>query len=97
MTGKSDEKVLSERKNALTAIQSIYPENEIDLIDNFIADFKGDYIERVGETVKLLSQADIVIFTEDWALSKGCRIEHFVCQECEVPFFVINNLSNQGE
>ena len=96
MTGKPDNEILAEREVCLTFLKTMYPEHEISLIDNFIPDFKGKYIERIGETVKLLAQADIIVFTEDWEKSTGCRIEHYCCEECNIPFCIINNLSAEG-
>ena len=41
---------------------------------------------RLGRSIQILGQADLVIFTDDYATANGCRIEKHVCQTYEIPF-----------
>ena len=43
-------------------------------------EYSGDYFDRVHiaphETIKLMSEADVVFFCNGWHTSRGCQIEH---------------------
>lgn len=40
----------------------------------------------LGNSIQLLSEADLVVFATAWHYARGCRIEHRVCEEYNIPF-----------
>lgn len=42
--------------------------------------------EALGESIADMGNADIVYFAEGWDLSRGCKIEHLVCEEYGIPY-----------
>ncbi len=84
MKSKSTEQVKQEMSKLFESIKTTLPEAE--LIDSVIegADSdiaaKGDSIGiwYLGESLKMLSEADIVFFAEGYQEFRGCRLEKFV-------------------
>jgi hypothetical protein len=77
MCGKSDEQILEEREKAV-ALCKKYLGDEIEVIDSFKQGVSVDDnpLWYLGESIKLLSQADYAFFCEGWDDSRGCIIEH---------------------
>jgi hypothetical protein len=77
MRGKSDEQILEEREKAV-ALCKKYLGDEIEVIDSFKQGVSVDDnpLWYLGESIKLLSQADYAFFCEGWDDSRGCIIEH---------------------
>lgn len=87
MRGKTDEEILAVRAQAIQSAERVLGE-EVEVIDSF---FKGavgpsTVLSRplwfLGESLKLLSGADVAYFVEGWEAARGCRIEH----ECAVEY-----------
>lgn len=87
MRGKTDEEILAVRAQAIQSAERVLGE-EVEVIDSF---FKGAAVPPtvlsralwfLGESLKLLSGADVAYFTDGWEAARGCRIEH----ECAVEY-----------
>lgn len=78
MNGKTNEEILDERNKAA----ALYPLAEI--VDSFFRDapHDADPLWYLGESIKLIGEADVVYFCEGWEKARGCRIEH----ECSVAY-----------
>jgi hypothetical protein len=61
-----------------------------DLIDNFLKTvpdgIKNVRVWCLGDSIRLMSTADLVIFAPGWDEARGCRVEHKVCEEYGIPF-----------
>lgn len=82
MRGLTDKQILEKRAQILGKVKNIIP-GDIELIDSFIEDYPGETEKHIpvwylGESLKFLSQADIVFFGEGWKDARGCKIEHEV-------------------
>lgn len=44
-------------------------------------------IWHLGESIKLLDKADLVIFSNDYDKAKGCKVERKLCQLYGIPYF----------
>lgn len=75
MRGKSDEEIKEERERAIKLCKK-YLGNDIEILDSFIEGAKDNPLWYLGESIKVLSQADYAFFCEDWEDSRGCIIEH---------------------
>lgn len=38
-------------------------------------------LKMLGESIKIMSEADIVIFMKGWENGRGCKIEHECCKQ----------------
>ena len=61
-----------------------------DLIDSFVKTvpegIKNNSVWCLGDSIRLMATADLVIFAPGWEEARGCRIEHKVCEEYGIPF-----------
>lgn len=82
MRDKTDEQIKAERTKAvLEVMKQIKP---IEVIDSFFeqAPTEATPLWYLGESIKLLGEADVVYFCKDWEKYNGCTIEH----ECAVRY-----------
>lgn len=79
MNGKTNEQILEERQKAISSF-----DDEVEVIDSFFKDAPHDAapLWYLGESIKLLGDADVVYFCKDWEKYRGCTIEH----ECAVRY-----------
>lgn len=84
MNGKSDEEILAERDAAVRAAENLSGV-KVEVLDSF---FRGadltKPLEYLGESIKLLAQADFAYFAPGWRKARSCKIEH----ECAVQYGV---------
>lgn len=78
MNDKTDEQILEERNKAISLF------DDVEVIDSFFSNAPHDATPLwfLGESIKLLGDADIVYFCKDWEKYRGCTIEH----ECAVRY-----------
>ena len=87
MRGKTDEEILAVRAQAIQSAERVLGE-EVEVIDSFFKDavVPSTVLSRplwfLGESLKLLSVADVAYFSEGWEEARGCRIEH----KCAVEY-----------
>lgn len=86
MRGKTDEEILKER-NALIAEAEKIAREDLEVIDSFFTDApknKDNIVTEpvwwLGKSLMKLSEADAVIFGDNWQNFNGCFIEHEVCE-----------------
>lgn len=73
MNGRLDEDIRAERQK----IAEQFPNDEI--IDTLFEEGQFDSehpLIYLGESIKMMSEADLVVFCNNWALNRGCRIEY---------------------
>lgn len=80
MRDKTDEQIEAERNRAIKNAKEVLGE-EVEVIQSF---FKGAPHDAtplwyLGESIKLLGQADFVYFCKDWEKYRGCCIERECC------------------
>ena len=90
MRGKTSARIEKERNAAISYIKTLY--KDVEVIDSILDITDKTLIECLGESIKLLAQADIVYFCKDWENYGGCRIEHNICMEYGIK--TIGNLNN---
>lgn len=86
MTGLSDDEIKKARWMAICeaerkiCFKTNTPEQYgfVEVIDSFFQDAPTDakHLWYLGESLKKLSEADVVIFAKNWQKSRGCKIEH---------------------
>ena len=80
MNGKTTEEIENERNHIISRLTLQFArENEhIEIIDSFFKDAPHNVkpLWYLGESIKLMSEADIVFFCDGWQTARGCQIEH---------------------
>lgn len=80
MKNKTIEQIKNEReevieflhRNGMKEISSIFENNE-------------DPVYALGESIKLMANADCAYFMKGWNKARGCIIEHEVCERYGIP------------
>lgn len=75
MGGKLSEEIEEARSRATKEIKAMYGE-DTEIIDTFFKDSDRTPLELLGESIKLMSDADLVVFIYDWQEGRGCLIEY---------------------
>lgn len=103
MHGVSDETVNAIRTkitNALNEICRFFNVEKFVILDQFnIEDdvpenCKNPRISRLGRSLRIMADADLVIFIGDYNSAKGCKIEFNVCEEYGIDHIEVNADSN---
>lgn len=92
MRNKTDEEILNERETAVKAAKILLNE-DVEIIDSFFQkqpEVKTKPLWCLGESLKLLSEADCVYFGEGWKEARGCKIEHTCAKEYGVT--ILNDI-----
>lgn len=80
MNGKTTEEIENERNDIIDRLATQFArENEyIYIIYSFFKDAPHGTkpLWYLGESIKLMSEADIVFFCDGWQTARGCQIEH---------------------
>lgn len=94
MTGLSSQEVEYRRNAIIRCYCDTYPDevDNVEFLDQFhiehelAPDVKYRSISYLGDSLKYLARADLVIFDSDAVLmSKGTNVEHFICFNYEIP------------
>ena len=75
MNGKTTEEIENERNYIIDRLR----ENEcVEIIDSFFKDnpYEASPLWYLGESIKLMSEADVVFCCNGWQTARGCQIEH---------------------
>lgn len=92
------EREIKKRMNYLKSLVELELEEEVILIDTFIKDEPdSEEINNVGlyflgESIKELAYADIVIFANGWMKARGCKVEYKAAVEYGVKILYENRL-----
>lgn len=86
--------IASKIDDAKDQIQKMFgADEEIEFIDNFHKVIpEGLTNERIwclGDSIKLMQDADYVVFTNDYLKARGCRVEFEVCKEYHIPCIIL--------
>lgn len=84
MKGKTNGEIQKEREYLISMAKELYGD-DIEVLDSFFEGFETsnwNSLRFLAESIKLLSEADIAIFSKDWESARGCRIEH----ECAIQY-----------
>lgn len=86
MRGKTDEEILRVRAEAIAAAERLLGE-DAEAIDSFFqgAPTGAKPLWYLGESLKLLADADVAFFARGWKEARGCKIEHASAMEYGVP------------
>lgn len=81
MNGRRNDDII----NRLNELRQEFAKLHIDVIDSFIKAEAGELnhpgVFYIAKSIMLMADVDAVYFDDGWIDSRGCRIEHVVCQE----------------
>lgn len=82
MRGLADEEILSARQKAKEDVENMLGV-EVEVLESFVQDAPADAspLWYLGESIKLLGQAELVYFVHGWEANRGCRIERMCAFE----------------
>lgn len=77
MRGKTDEEIKAARARAIESVERHLGE-PVEALESYFEDFGPDTppLYYLGESIKLLSEADVVYFAPGWDEARGCKIEN---------------------
>lgn len=92
MKGRSDDEIINERRACIEYATEMLGE-EVEVIDSFFRGAPADAkpLWYLGESLKLLAQADVAYFAAGWVDARGCKIEHTCAVEYDVPIIEADN------
>lgn len=81
MRDKTQEQIVNARNEAVAIIREKY-NDDVTILESYKPEFKDlPPIACLGESLKIMAEADIVVFIGDWTLARGCEIEHEVADK----------------
>lgn len=83
MKDKTDEQILKERERAVSAVKEKFNGEDVEAIDSFFQSAPHDAkpLWFLGESLELLSTADVAYFIGEWKNYRGCKIENTCAKE----------------
>lgn len=77
MRGKTDAEILAVREKAIKSAEKKVGE-PVEIIDSFFQDAPANArpLWYLGESLKLLAEADLAYFAKGWDEARGCKIEN---------------------
>lgn len=93
-----NEREIRKRMNYLKSLVELELKEEVILIDSFIKnepdskEINNIGLYFLGESIKELAYADIVIFANGWMKARGCKVEYKAAVEYEVKILYEDHL-----
>lgn len=88
MHGLSMEEIESTRTKVVEYLKAKHPDWEINVIDTLHHNLpEGSHrLMYLAESIKLLSNADLVFFVHGYETAKGCNVEFEVCKQYGIKY-----------
>lgn len=93
MNGVPEEEIMELREKATKYLEKRFSEFEIEVIDSYHHKDVPNNAGRLwylGTSIRMMGEADIVVFLYNWVSAKGCRIEHNVCKSYGIPHMFLD-------
>ena len=90
MRNKTDAEILAERKRVIKAAKAKWGD-DVEVLDGF---FQGAPTETkpmwfLGESLKVMADADAVIVCKGWSYTRGCKVEIVTADAYKLPVFFL--------
>ena len=91
--GKTDAEILAERERAIKAAKAKWGD-DVEVLESF---FRGAPAEAkplwfLGESLKVMADADAIILCKGWSEARGCKVEIATADAYKLPvFFLVGN------
>lgn len=90
MRGKTDAEILAERERAIKAAKTKWGAG-VEVLESFFQDAPvgAKPLWFLGESLKVMADADAVILCPNWRLTSGCIVEAAAANRYNIPTFVM--------
>ena len=90
MRGKTDAEILAERERAIKAAKTEWGAG-VEVLESFFQDAPvgAKPMWLLGESLKVMADADAVILCPNWHLTRGCIVEAAAANRYNIPTFVM--------
>lgn len=94
MNGRSDEAILEEREAIIDIAKSWSGNDDLEILDSFFegAPHNTKPLWYLGESLKIMSEADLVVFAPEWSEARGCKIERDCAKMYKIPMITVELL-----
>lgn len=77
MRGLDNDEIIRVRSEAIEKIKEMYKDTDIEVIDSFFKDapVTAKPLWYLADSLKLMSEADVVVFCKGYETARGCLIE----------------------
>ena len=92
MRGKTDAEILAERERAIKAAKTKWGAG-VEVLESFFQDAPvgAKPLWFLGESLKVMADADAVILCPNWHLTRGCIVEAAAADRYNIPTFGMVN------
>ena len=92
MRGKTHEEILSSIREVQEFLTKYLDSTNIEIIESYSPKNKDkEPLVALGDSIKDLAKADLVVFLNDWNQYRGCIIEHHTAKIYEIPHISIKS------
>jgi hypothetical protein len=90
MQNKTDAEILAERERAIKAAKTKWGAG-VEVLESFFQDAPvgAKPLWFLGESLKVMADADAVILCPNWCLTRGCIVEAAAANRYNIPTFVM--------
>ena len=96
MAGKSQLGIESERNRIIEWCQREWIGEDL-VFAPLMSEFEAKAnppVRCLGWSIQQLGMADIVIFSPDWEKTRGCKVEHLICELYDRPYIDLGHTDN---
>ena len=92
MRGKTHEEILSSIREVQEFLTKYLESTNIEIIESYSPRNKDkEPLVALGDSIKDLAKADLVVFLNDWNQYRGCIIEHHTAKIYEIPHISVRS------
>lgn len=90
MQNKTDAEILAEREKAIKAAKSWWGD-DVEILESFFQDAPTEAkpLWFLGESLKVMADADVVIVCKGWSDARGCKVEIVAADAYKLPVFFL--------
>ena len=85
MRGREYDDIIRERKQLIADAAVALQTDDIRPLETLHRTGKAKPLAILGRSVEQMAEADAVIFAPGWQDARGCRVEHFVASQYDIP------------
>ena len=94
MWGRTESEIASELESAVS-LYSSHTGKSCELV-NYRASMDFSPLEALGESIKSMAKADVVLMLDGWEDARGCRLEHEIAMGYGVPIVYLCGVRFKG-
>lgn len=92
MRGKTHEEILSNIREVQEFLTKYLDSTNIEIIESYSPKNKSkEPLVALGDSIKMLTNADLAVFLDDWNQYRGCIIENHTAKIYEVPHISVRS------